>query len=142
MKVKGCKECEKCKVDGNKWCEKHVWCEKHYLEDYNKIYEGCKCCIQYKEERSKHFILSSEKYEKEIAISSRYHISKFLDLFNICEKDLEKFALFLRKDIIYYEHIDSQEKLKRNSLPAKWNFFISLNNKGIFDRTYKHAKRV
>ena len=93
-----------------------------------------------KEEEST-FILSAKSLKK-IAISAEYHISKFLDLFNFCEKDLEKFTLLLRKTVICFECIDSQEKLGEKSLLSKKKFFSKLDDKGISDRNYKHAQKV
>ena len=41
--------------------------------------------------------------------------------------------MLLKKDVVCYEYIDSWEKLKEKSLPAREKFFRSLNNKGISD---------
>ena len=57
--------------------------------------------------RKKYFIFRCENCEKNIARSPKYHISKFSDLFNFCQKDLKKFALLLRKGVMSYECIDS-----------------------------------
>lgn len=57
-----------------------------------------------------------------MGIPPKYHISKFPDLFNVCEKDLEN--------------------LKEKSLPSKKTFFSNLNDKGTFHRNHKHAQRV
>ena len=93
-----------------------------------------------KEEKST-FILSAKSLIK-IAISAEYHISKFLDLFNFREKDLEKFTLLLRKSVICFACIDSQEKLEEKSLLSKKKVFSKLDDKGISDRNYKHAQKV
>ena len=50
-------------------------------------------------------------------------MSKFSDLFNFFEKDLEKFALLLRKGVMCFECTDSWKKLKEKSLPTKEKFF-------------------
>ena len=50
--------------------------------------------------------------------------------------------MLLRKDVVCYEYIDSWEKLKEKSLPAREKFFRSLNNKGISDWYSKPAPTV
>ena len=77
-----------------------------FCKECNKIHENYKYYLEYWEEEKKHFYFECEKLKK-IAISAEYHISKFLDLFNFCEKDLEKFTLLLRKTVICFECIDS-----------------------------------
>lgn len=57
---------------------------------------------------------------KNIAISLECHKSKFLDLVNnFCEKDLEKFVLLLRKDVMCSECIDLWEKIEEKSLSSR-----------------------
>ena len=58
--------------------------------------------------------------------TEKCHISKFSDLFNFCGRDLEKFALLLRKGVMCYEYIDSREKLKEKSSPPKEKIFSRL----------------
>ena len=62
-----------------------------------------------------------------IAISSKNHISKFLDPFNLCMKFVEKFTFLLKKGRIYYEYTDSWTKVKEKSLPPKEKLFSTLN---------------
>ena len=57
------------------------------------MYEECKYYLEYMEVRKKIFIFACEKCEK-VAISLQYHESKFLDLFNFCEKDLNTKRIF------------------------------------------------
>ena len=63
--------------------------------------------------------------KKKIAIPSKYHISNFLDLLDIYEKDLEKRALLLRKDAMCYKYIALWKKFKEKSLQSKEKFFSS-----------------
>ena len=58
--------------------------------------------------------------------TEKCHISEFSDLFNFCGRDLEKFALLLRKGVMCYEYIDSRGKLKEKSSPPKEKFFSRL----------------
>lgn len=59
------------------------------------------------------------KMWKNITISSKYHVWKFLDLFSFCDKNLEKSPLLLRKCIICYKYIDSWAKLTEKSFSQK-----------------------
>lgn len=49
---------------------------------------------------------------KKTVFSSEFSISKFLDLFGYCKKDLEKLVLLLKKGIMCCEYIGSWRKLK------------------------------
>ena len=80
--------------------------------------------------------------QKKISISLNYHISKFVDLFNFCKKDLDKIALLVTEGVMCYEYIDSWKKSKEKSLPSKEKFFSSLNNKETPDWKYKHPQGV
>ena len=79
---------------------------------------------------------------KKIAISSKYYIIKFINHFKLFGKDLEKFALLLRKSVMCYESIDSWGKLEEKLLPPKEKLFSKLNNKSISDNNFKHAQWV
>ena len=46
-------------------------------------------------------------------------IKKFYNTYQLCNKDLNKFALLLRKGIYSYEYMDSWEKFREESLPVK-----------------------
>lgn len=58
--------------------------------------------------------------EKNIVISSKYHMSKFPDLFSFCHKNLKKSPL-LRKCVIDYKYIDSWAELTEKSFTQKKN---------------------
>ena len=58
----------------------------------------------------------------------KYHkktlINKFFNTYQLCNKDLNRFTLLLRIDLLYpYEYMDSWEKFDETSLPSK-NIFI------------------
>ena len=46
-------------------------------------------------------------------------IEKFPNTYQLCNKDLNKFALLLRKGVYPYEYMDCSEKFKEESLPDK-----------------------
>ena len=60
-------------------------------------------------------------------------IEKFHNTYQLCNKDLNKFALLLREGVYPYEYMDSQEKFNEESLPDKESFYSELNKKGITD---------
>ena len=46
-------------------------------------------------------------------------IKKFYNTYQLCNKDLNKFVLLLRKGIYSYEYMDSWERFREESLPVK-----------------------
>ena len=113
MKCKDGKKCEKSKDDDIEWCKTCKACKKRSdnCKESNKIYEDCTHYPEYEEVGKKQFIFDCEKCEKKMAILSKYHLSKFPDLFNFYKKDLEKFALLLRKGVLCSEYIHSWENV-------------------------------
>ena len=60
-------------------------------------------------------------------------IEKFYNTYQLCNKDLSKFALLLRKGVYPYEYMDSWNRFKEESLPDKEYFYSKLNNEHIPD---------
>ena len=81
----------------------------------------------------------SEKHNK---ISQAELINKFTSIYQLCNKDLNKFALLLRKGVYPYEYMDSWKRFKEESLPDKESFYSELNKEGITDEDYAHAQKV
>ena len=69
-------------------------------------------------------------------------IEKFYNTYQLCNKDLNKFALLLRKGVYPYEYMDSWERFTEESLPDKESFYSELNNEHITDEDYAHAQKV
>ena len=69
-------------------------------------------------------------------------IEKFPNTYQLCNKDLNKFALLLRKGVYPYEYMDSWKRFKEESLPDKESFYSELNNEHITDEDYAHAQKV
>ena len=66
-------------------------------------------------------------------------IKKFSNTYQLCNKDLNKFELLLRKDVYPYEYMDSWKRFKEESLPDKESFYGELNKVGITDEDCAHA---
>ena len=69
-------------------------------------------------------------------------IEKFYNTYQLCNKDLNKFALLLRKGVYPYEYMDSWKRFKEESLPDKEYFYSELNKEHITDEDYTHAQKV
>ena len=82
------------------------------------------------------------KYQRQIIISQAELINKFSNIHQLCNKDLNKFALLLRKGIYSYEYMDSWKGFKEESLPDKESFYSKLNKEGISDEDYAHVQKV
>ena len=69
-------------------------------------------------------------------------IKKFPNTYQLCNNDLNKFDLLLRKGVYPYEYMDSWKRFKEESLPDKEYFYSELNKEHISDSDYEHAKNV
>ena len=69
-------------------------------------------------------------------------IKNFPTLYKLCNGDLNKLSLLLRKDVYPYEYINSWKKFNENALPPKEAFYSELNLEGIFDADYEYVKNV
>ena len=54
----------------------------------------------------------------------------------------DKLSLHARKGVYPYEYMDTPEKLKETQLPPKEAFYSRLNDEGISDENYTHAREV
>ena len=75
-------------------------------------------------------------------ISQEELIKKFPNTYQLCNKDLNKFELLLRKGVYPYEYMDSWKRFKEESLPDKESFYSELNKEGITDGDYAHAQKI
>ena len=69
-------------------------------------------------------------------------IKNFPTLYKLCNGDLNKLFLLLRKGVYPYEYINSWKKINENALPPKEAFYSELNWEGIFDADYEDVKNV
>ena len=80
--------------------------------------------------------------EIDMKISYAALIEKFCNIYQLCNKDLNKFALLLRRGVYPYECMDSWKRFKEESLPDKECFYSKLKNEHITDEDYAHAQKV
>ena len=69
-------------------------------------------------------------------------IEKFPNTYQLCNKDLNKFVLLLRKSAYPYKYMESWKRFKEESLRDKESFYNELNNEHITDEYYAHAQKV
>ena len=69
-------------------------------------------------------------------------IEKFHSTFQLCNNDLNKFDLLLRKGVYPYEYMDNWKRFKEESLPNKESFYSELNKEHITNEDYAHVQLV
>ena len=74
-------------------------------------------------------------------ISQAPLIEKFPNTYQLCNKDLNKFALLLRKGVYPYEYMGSWKGFKEESLPDKESFYSELNKDHITMETTHRLKK-
>ena len=80
--------------------------------------------------------------EIEKKISHAALIEKFYNTYQLCNEDLNKFTLLLRKGVYPYEYMVRWKRFKEESLPDKESLYSKLNNEHITDEDYAHAQKV
>ena len=110
---------------------------------HNDKCTDCKFCLDYMMFIDEQFIFrcfeNKKNYEKDF---NNEYIKKFANIYEFCNRDINKFTLLLRKGVYPYEYMDSWERFDETLLPGKEAFYSSLNIENITDVDYKHAKRV
>ena len=100
----------------------------------------CKSCLNYMKTKAEKLIFRcfscKKNYEKDF---NKELIKKFANTYNLCDNDLNKFILLLRKGIYPYEYMDNWEKFNETSLPDKASFYCGLNMENIDDIDYSHG---
>ena len=69
-------------------------------------------------------------------------INRFSITYKVCNGDINRFILLLRKVVYPYEYMDSWERFDEISLPDKEAFYGSLNMEDITDVDHRHANKV
>ena len=60
----------------------------------------------------------------------------------LCNGNLNKFAMLLRKNVYPYGYMVSWERFNEASLPPKKDFYSELTLEDISDKDYEHAQKV
>ena len=66
----------------------------------------------------------------------------FSNTYKLCNGDMNKLVLLLRKGFYPYEYMNNWERFNETSLPNKEDFYNCLNMKDITDINYRRAKKV
>ena len=69
-------------------------------------------------------------------------LKNFPTLYKLCNGNLNKFFLLLRKGIYPYEYIDTWERFDEKTIPPKEAFCSELNLENITDKDYEHVQKV
>ena len=69
-------------------------------------------------------------------------IAKFPNTYQLCDNNVKKFILMLKKGVYPYEYMDDWFKFDDKELPAIDKLYSNLNLNNITDKNYKHAKNV
>ena len=67
-------------------------------------------------------------------------IKRFANIYEFCNRDINKFIFLLRKSVYPYEYMDSWERFLEELLPDKEDFYSGLKMEDITDVDYRHAK--
>ena len=112
-------------------------------ELHNNRCVGCKSCLDYMKNKDEKLILRGfsckKNYEKDF---NKELIERFVNTYNFCDNDLNKFILLLRKRVYPYEYMDNWERFNETSLPNKESFYSNLNMENIDDIDYRHGNNV
>ena len=83
-----------------------------------------------------------KEYEKSYKKVANESIKNLPTLYKVCNGDINKFFLLLKKGTYPYEYMDSWEKFDENAIPPKEAFYSELNLENITDKDYEHVKQL
>ena len=103
----------------------------------------CKSCLDYIKTKNEKLIFKcfncKQNYEKDF---NKELIKRFVSTYELCNKNLNKFVLLLRKGFYTYEYTDNWERFNETSLPNKESFYSNLNMENIEDIDYRNGNNV
>ena len=110
---------------------------------HNNTCVGCKSCHDYIKTKNEKLILKcfncKQYYEKDF---NKELIKRFASTYEVCNKNLNKFILLLRKGVYRYEYMDNWERFDETLLLSKESFDSNLNMENIDDIDYRHGNNV
>ena len=92
--------------------------------------------------RDNHLLLKCSNCNTWFKKDSEKLIKRFVNTYEFCNKDINKFILLLRKGVYPYEYMDNWERFDETLLPNKEAFYSNLNIEDITDVDYNHASNV
>ena len=104
---------------------------------------NCESCLDFFKTQNEKLFLKcfncKTYYEKDF---TKELIKKFANTYSLCNNNLNKFVLLLRKGVYLYEYMDNWERFNETSLPNKESFYSNLNMENIDDIDYRHGNNV
>ena len=105
--------------------------------------KDCKSELDYMSVKDNQLIFQclecKKNYKKDF---NKESTKRFANRCEVCNEDINKFILLLRKGVYPYEYMDSWERFNETSLPDKKAFYSELNLEDITDKDYAHAQKV
>ena len=80
-----------------------------------------------------------KEYEKEF---NKELIERFANTYKLCNNDINKCIMLLRKGVDPYEYIDGWDKFNEKIIPSKESFYSNLTLEDITKTDYAHANNV
>ena len=105
----------------------------------------CISCLDYMITKDDQLIFGyfgcKNDYKKEF---NKELIKRFANIYEFCNKDINKFILLLRKGVYPHEYIDSWKRFDETSFPDKETYYSCLDMKDIadFDHRQKSIQRI
>ena len=110
---------------------------------HNNRCMDCESCLDYMKTKNEKLILKcfncKQYYEKDF---NKELIKRFLNTYEFCNGNCNKFILLLRTGVYPYEYMDNWEKFDETPLANKESFYSSLNMENIDDIDYRHGNNV
>ena len=103
----------------------------------------CKSCLVHMTTKDEELIFRCFRCKKNCEKNfNKGLIQRFANVYELCNGDLNKFILLLRKGVYPYEYMDSWQRFDETSLPDKEAFYSNVNMEDIEDVDYGHGKKV
>ena len=114
---------------------------------YEKLHSNkCKDCkseLDYMSVKDNQLIFQclecKKNYKKDF---NKESTKRFANRCEVCNEDINKFILLLRKGVYPYEYMDSWERFNETSLPEKKAFYSELNLEDVTDKDYVQAQKL
>ena len=110
---------------------------------HNNTCVDCKSCLDYIKTKNEKLILKrfnfKKYYEKDF---NKELIKRFAGTYKLCNKNLNKFILLLRKGVYPYKYMDNWERFDETLLHSKESFYSNLNMENIDDIDYRHGNNM